>query len=249
MTISVQGIETYYEEAGEGMDVLMLPGWAAKCMLYRPVADAICSACHVILLDLPGFTGGTPEPPSVWNVDDYADFVSAFIEKMGIKRLVLMGHSFGGRILLKLLNRPSLPFEADRLVLIDAAGIRHELSKSTKRKQGMLKFAGKFLPDSVLDKLKEKHGSADYRNASPLMRQCLVRAIEEDLTGCLSGIPCETLLIWGTADTATPISDGETMEKLIPNAGLVRLENAGHFSFLDQPVIFDKVMKSYFNIT
>ncbi len=245
MTINIDGIETYYEEFGEGPAVIVLPGWAAKCTLYRSVADTIKDIHRVILPDLPGFTGSTPEPPEVWEIDDYVNFVIHFTEKLGIKDVIFIGHSFGGRILIKLLNRTSLPFSVNKLILIDAAGIKHELSPSVQKKQKLLKTAKKFFPDSFVEKIKEKHGSEDYRNASPLMRQCLVKAIGEDLTDLLPGISCETLLIWGTADTATPISDAETMEKLIPNAGLVRLEGAGHFSFLDQPVIFDRVMKSY----
>ncbi len=80
------------------------------------------------------------------------------------------------------------------------------------------------------------------------MRATMVKAINEDLTDLIPGIKAETLLIWGTADTATPLSDGEYMERTIKGSGLVKLSGAGHFSFLDQPVIFDKVMKSYFNI-
>ncbi len=248
MNILVDGINTYYEESGNGPAVLMLPGWAAKCSLYRSVADTISSSYRVILLDLPGFTGNTPEPPNDWDVDGFVDFVIHFIEAMQLKELSIIGHSFGGRIIIKMMNRQDLPFTVEKLTLIDAAGIRREPSAGTKRKQTILKFAKNFFSEETIEKVKERHGSEDYRNASSLMRKCLVKAINEDLTDLLPGIRQETLLIWGTADTSTPITDAEKMEKLIPNAGLVRLEGAGHFSFLDQPVIFDKVMKSYFKI-
>jgi len=247
MKILVDGIETYYDVIGEKGDyVLILPGWAARRSLYKSVADTISSAYRVILLDLPGFTGDTPEPPDAWDVDGFADFVIAFIEALGIKSLSLAGHSFGGRIIIKLLNRPSLPFEIKKIVLIDAAGIRHRPSRSAERKQKLFKLAKKFMTEKQLEEYRNTHGSADYRNASPLMRMCLVKAVNEDLTDIIGNIKAETLLIWGTADTATPLSDGELMESLIEGSGLVRLEGAGHFSFIDSPVIFDRVMKSYF---
>ena len=248
MIIDINGISTYYEEHGspEGEPVLVLPGWMAKASLYRSVADAIPDRYRVILLDLPGFTGDTPEPPKAWDLEDFADFVRDFILSMGLQELTLMGHSFGGRIIIKLLSRPSLPFAVKRLVLIDAAGIRHPLPESVKRKQKLFAFAKKFMSDKQIERYRQTHGSADYRAASPIMRECMVRAINEDLTDLLPKVTPETLLVWGTADTATPISDGELMERMMPDAGLARIEGAGHFSFADAPLLFKRIMEAYF---
>lgn len=251
METTVDGIRTYYEIQGSGPYVLMLPGWAARCRLYQPVADALSSSFSVILLDLPGFTGGTDEPPEAWDVEGFVTFVIHFLQGLGLHdgdRISLVGHSFGGRVIIRMMNRPSLPFITDKIVLIDSAGIRPVKTAKQKRKQVMFKFMKHFIPKRRLDEYRSKHGSADYRNATPLMRQCMVKAINDDLTGLLKNVSPETLLIWGTADTSTPVSDGEKMEQLIPHAGLVRLEGCGHFSFLQQPVVFDRVMKSFFGI-
>lgn len=248
METIIDGIRTYYEISGTGPYVLMLPGWAAKCRLYQPVADALSSSYSVILLDLPGFTGGTDEPPDAWDVEGFVTFVIHFAESLGIKELSLVGHSFGGRVIIRMMNRPSLPFSVKKLVLIDAAGIRPVKTARQKRRQAWFRFVKHFIPRDRLDAYRSKHGSADYRNATPLMRQCMVKAINDDLTDLLPGVTQETLLIWGTADTATPLSDGQKMERLMPNAGLVKLEGCGHFSFLQQPAVFDRVMKSFFGI-
>jgi len=141
--------------------------------------------------------------------------------------------------------------------LIDSAGILPKRSIKQKAKIRIYKIVKKLANSKLLqaffseaiDNWKSKQGSADYRNASPLMRQCLVKAVNEDLTDHLDKIRVDTLLIWGDQDTATPISDAHIMEKAIPKAGLVVLKGAGHFSFIDQPYIFDKVMKSYFSIS
>ena len=84
--------------------------------------------------------------------------------------------------------------------------------------------------------------------SSPMMRQVMVKVVNEDLEPYLPNIKCPTLLVWGVNDTATPLSDGEKMEKLIPDAGLVKLENAGHYSFLEQQFIFNRVMCSFMKI-
>lgn len=102
-------------------------------------------------------------------------------------------------------------------------------------------------PD-LIDEWMSRQGSADYRNATPMMKQCMVKAINEDLTDLLPGIRQEVLLIWGDNDTATPLSDAKLMEAKIPNNGLVVLSPAGHFSFLDQPAVFRNVIRSYLEV-
>jgi pimeloyl-ACP methyl ester carboxylesterase len=93
-----------------------------------------------------------------------------------------------------------------------------------------------------------KHGSADYRAASPMMRQVLVKTVNEDLSPLLPKCTAETLLIWGRNDDATPIEDGQRMEKEMPQAALVTIENAGHFAFIDQQYLFMRVLAAYIGL-
>ena len=104
---------------------------------------------------------------------------------------------------------------------------------------------GKKLSPGLVEKMQKNSGSADYRNATPLMRQVLVKAVNDDVTELLPNIKVPTLLIWGDEDTATPISDAKLMEKLIPDAGLVVLKNTGHYSFLEYFYTFCRVMDSF----
>jgi pimeloyl-ACP methyl ester carboxylesterase len=175
------------------------------------------------------------------------------MKALEIKEATLLGHSFGGRIIIKLANRENLPFTITNIIFVDAAGIRAKLSGKQKRKQRRYKILKKILlwkpvhamfPE-LIDDWKSKQGSADYRNATPRMRECMVKSINEDLTDLLPGIKQEVLLIWGDNDTATPLADAKKMEAMIPNNGLVVLSPAGHYSFLDQPVVFRNVMRSY----
>lgn len=101
-----------------------------------------------------------------------------------------------------------------------------------------------FFPDLVED-WKSRQGSADYRNASPLMKKALVMAVNEDLSDKLPLIREDTLLIWGDKDTATPLSDGQKMEREIPHAGLTVIPNTGHFSFLENQPLFFRILGSY----
>ena len=100
----------------------------------------------------------------------------------------------------------------------------------------------------LIDDWRNRQGSEDYRKATPIMRQCLVMAVNEDLSHLLPKIKQDTLLIWGDLDTATPIGDARIMEEKIPGAGLAVLKGTGHFSFLEQPTTFRRIMRSYFRL-
>lgn len=229
--------------------VVMLHGWGANIGLFTAAAESVATKYLVAAPDLPGF-GETPEPSFPWQVDDYTDFVIEFIKNLGLKKVILLGHSFGGRIIIKLVNRKLLPFTVTKIILVDAAGIRPEKTAEQLKKEKLMKIGKKVLAPmpGLLEKLQSMVGSADYRAASPLLKKILVNVVNEDLSHLLPGITQETLLIWGTLDTATPIADAEKMEKLIPNAGLARIEGVGHYSFLENPVVFDAILESYLEL-
>ncbi len=232
MEAVIDGRRVRYIDEGEGPEVLLLHGWGAPAETYRLIIDHLKTRCRVVAPDLPGF-GGSEEPAEPWSVDDFVDFVLKFAAFAGLKAPALIGHSNGGRIIIKLMNRPELPFEVPKIVLMDAAGIKAKHGPGYYMKVYSYKAAKRVLP-SLAEKMRGKVGSADYKNASPVMRQTMVRALNEDLTPLLSGIHAPTLLIWGENDTATPLSDGKLMEKRIPDAGLVVLEGAGHFAFAER---------------
>ena len=106
---------------------------------------------------------------------------------------------------------------------------------------------GKKKAQERIEAMRARRGSSDYNNASPMRRAILSKVVNEDLMYCMPKISAPTLLIWGENDTATPLSDAKTMEKLIPNAGLVSFPGCGHYSFLDNPVQFTAVLRSFLN--
>ena len=99
--------------------------------------------------------------------------------------------------------------------------------------------------ETVLAKFSKKTASADYQAATGIMRQIFVRVVNENLLSLLPQITAPTLLVWGEADYETPLSFGKTMENLIPDAGLVILKGAGHFSYLDRPGDFAAIVDNF----
>lgn len=252
MRTEIENISINYRVEGEGSNVVLLHGWGSSIKLFDKLIGHLSQKHRVYALDMPGF-GESGDPDGVWCVDDYVDFVIAFMNKLGINETSLLGHSFGGRVIIKLVNRQNLSIKVNKIVLVDSAGIRPKKTAEQKRRTFIYKMGRRVLDfppvrvlyPNALENYRKKHGSADYNAASPLMRQVLVKVVNEDLETFLEGIKQPTLLIWGELDTATPIEDAKKMEEKIPDAGLVTIEGVGHYAYLERPVIVNRVLDSF----
>lgn len=255
MRTVVDGVPVSFTDAGEGKTLVVLQGWGTTAKLYDSIAARLSPRMRVLVPEFPGF-GETPEPPEPMDADAMARFALRFLETLGIGDAYLLGHSNGGRIVMKLVGRDD-PYPAPRVILMDSAGIVPEKSAGQRLSLGLYKSARRvfetpalkaLFPDAV-ENMRKKRGSADYNAASPVMRATLVKLVNEDLRPLMPRIKCPTLLIWGDNDTATPISDAHIMEKLIPDAGLVAVPGAGHYSYLDAPELVGRVLESFLGLT
>ena len=253
MITKIDDFPVNYIDVGEGDAILLLHGWGSNITLFDGIIKTLSQGHRVIAPDMPGF-GKTPEPQSAWSVDDYVDFIIKFIESLGLKEFSVLVHSFGGRVLFKLNAREGLPYVIKKAVLIDSAGIMPKKTMKQKISLRMYKLARTvmstrvlhFLYPDAVENMRKKRGSADYNNATPIMRSTLVKVVNEDLKHLISRLSCPTLIIWGDMDTATPIDDARQMEQLISDAGLVVCEGAGHYSFLEQPAKVHGALKAFF---
>lgn len=240
--------------------IVLLHGWGAPLSLYEGVLNHLSAGFHVLAPVLPGFEG-SDEPSAPMNVDDYVSFVIHFLTELApdSKEVILIGHSMGGRIIIKLCagldpdSTQAVHFHIPKIILTDSAGVRPIQSASVsgraaryKRMKNILTFTGlgKLFP-GLMEALRMRYGSADYRAASPLMRETLVKVINEDLTPLFPSIRMPALLIWGDQDTATPLSDGQLMEKMMPEAGLAVMKGCSHYPFLDAPDWYLRIIDSF----
>lgn len=252
-TIVIDGILLRYDVDGNGSQpVIVLHGWGCTAATVKSLATAcIHDSTTVYNLDLPGF-GGSAEPEDIWGIDDYTALLEKFINIIGIVNPYIIGHSFGGRMGIVYASRNKV----GKLVLVDAAGIKPRRSLRYYCKVYSFKLAKKLAPlflgrksgTDFIERMRGRSGSSDYRQASPKMRAIMSRVVNEDLRHLMPAIKAPTLLIWGENDTATPLSDAKTMERLIPDAGLVVYPGASHYSFLEHPVQTAAVLKSFFNL-
>jgi pimeloyl-ACP methyl ester carboxylesterase len=211
--------------------LVCLHGWGGDKHSFTELREALKdSSLEILTPDLPGF-GDEPEPSRPWTTNDYADWTERWITntcklKIVNCKLLLLGHSHGGRIAMKLAARGTLPIT--HLYLCAAAGIRRP--RHFKRIVGLLLAkSGKIflsipglhklrtLGRALLYKLVRVH---DYEKASSLMQQTLMKVTQEDLRPLLSHIKVPTDIFWGSDDQMTPIADAHVIHKGIKGSRL-----------------------------
>lgn len=226
MKTNVKDININYIQYGEGKDIVLLHGWGQNIEMMKPLGDPLSYEYKITIIDFPGF-GESEEPKTAWTIDDYSEMLGKIIKKLNIKKPILMGHSFGGRVAI----RYSANNKIEKLVLFGSPCIRKQQPLSLKTK--VLKKL-KTLPglDGIGEKMKKYIGSRDYKAASPMMRQILVNTVNEDLSEYAKKIEEPTLLIWGDNDTEEPVEEARELEKIMIDAGLVVLPGS-HYAYLE----------------
>jgi pimeloyl-ACP methyl ester carboxylesterase len=231
----------YYEVKGTGEEVVLLHGWGGSVRSFRPIFNRLSITNRVYAIDLPGF--GRSDPPSPeWSTSEYARVVIEIMDNLGLAKPHILGHSFGGRIALYL--AAFHPKRLGKLILVDSAGIKSKKGWKSRLRIGWFKAVKRILfslgkwGEKKLQRLYRKAGSVDYRAAGGVLRSVLVRVVNEDLSPILEKITCPTLLVWGEADTDTPLADGRFMNSRIPSSQLVIIKGAGHYSYLEDTDLF-----------
>ncbi|HEX5744331.1 MAG TPA: alpha/beta fold hydrolase, partial [Candidatus Saccharimonadales bacterium] len=121
MNVVVDNLLTSYELSGKGKLVLLLHGWADSSKGLAGLARTL-DGYQVLAVDLPGF-GGTQPPASAWDLDDYARFTAAVLDKLKLAQpYAVIGHSNGGALAIRAVSMGLL--KPRKLVLLAASGVR-----------------------------------------------------------------------------------------------------------------------------
>ena len=243
-TLEVAGLKLAYRERGPASaePVVVLHGWGASIDAVVSIQDGLAAELRVIAFDLPGF-GASDPPPGAWGTPDYAELVRSALDRVGLQRVNLLGHSFGGKVSLFLAAR--WPERVERLVLVNSAGVRLPPSPTLRARIAAFKVARRLLGNGPVGRrLLDRFGSTDYRQAGP-MRSVLVKVVNENYRSLLRQVQAPTLLVWGDRDEETSLACAAIMEREIPDAGLVVFPGAGHFSYADDLPRFLRVVSNF----
>jgi pimeloyl-ACP methyl ester carboxylesterase len=211
--------------------VLALPGWTRTHRDFDGVLDGL----DAIALDLPGF-GAAPPPPQAWSTAEYAEYVVPVLDDLA-PGAVLLGHSFGGRLAVHL--AATHPEKVGAMVL---SGVPLVASPGTRRRRSPLAFrVGRSLHrrgligEARMEALRQRYGSSDYRAATGVMRDVLVKAVNETYEASLAAFPGPIELVWGVDDDQVPLATAEAAAAVCADATLTRCSGVGHFVPLRAP--------------
>jgi len=253
----LDGTKIAWYKTGTGKPLIILHGWGSSSQVMIPISEQLSDSRTCYLLDFPGF-GNSPEPPLPFSIDHYADVVEQFIKEQDFESVDFLVHSFGGRVILKLLTRNQIKKKIEKILITGGAGMKPKRKPSFYFKKYLaksLKVPFNLLPGNLqkkgLKRLRDTSlwrilGSADYQKLSGVMRETFVKSVSEHLDDLLYEIDHEILLLWGNDDNATPLYQAKRMNRGLKNSALITIENAGHYAFLDKPKRFAAIADAFF---
>lgn len=235
MYFSYNGVSIFYKRnMGTGTPIILMHGWGGSNVAFSGVFEYLCALSRdVIAVDFPGF-GSSDTPPSEWTIYDYASGIEALIDALKLSKVILVGHSFGGRVALCLSSKEFV----ESIVLVDSAGLkpRFSIKKSYKIwRYKRAKRAGKDL---------SKFGSADYQALPEAMKPVFVSVVNTYLDDKLKDIDCPVLIIWGKHDTETPSYMAWRFKRKIKDSTLIFLDG-GHFAYAESQIKFNLILAQF----
>lgn len=221
------------------INIIFLHGWGADYKSFY-FLKGLLKNCTLHFATLDGF-GDVPAPQDV-TIKGYSQSLNDYIEYNKLKNIVIVAHSFGGRIAIEYASSHNLL----GLVLVDSAGIKPKFNikkqlKIVKYKIARRKvLAGKMSPCELTS-----FGSADYKNSNDQMKKVLNSCVKYNQKPLLKNVDCPTLIVWGKKDKDTPIYMAKTLHNGIKNSKLVVMKDCGHFCFLDNQYQFFKLLDEF----
>ncbi|MDE3064993.1 MAG: alpha/beta hydrolase [Acidobacteriota bacterium] len=236
--LKAYGDGTVFGEAfGQGpVAVVWLHGWARRGQDFAVAASRLADeGVASVALDLPGF-GSSPPPSAPGGAGLYARTVASVIESLGPDPVVLVGHSFGGRVATVLAaRRPDL---VRALVLTGTPLARTGPTRRPAWRHRVVRAAHArgLVSERRMEAWRQRHGSADYRAARGVVRDVLVVTVNESYEEDMARVRAPVHLLWGADDREVPVSVLEaSLEHWGAPVSVRTLEGVGHFVPLEAP--------------
>jgi pimeloyl-ACP methyl ester carboxylesterase len=240
---------------GAGRPVVLLHGLGGSAANWVEVSEELARSHRVLALDLPGH-GGSLRPPRDAGMDWFADAVGAALDELGAHGAIVVGHSFGGQLALRLtLARPDL---IGGLLLVAPAGIH----SGTRVVQAVIAVATVVRPGRWVAPLRDRYGGSVWfrravfrpwfvSDADRLSRRATLGFLDgpqehvdtaiagramvaDDPRAELDGVSCPALVIWGARDAQLPLDDAFEYARRL-GAPLRVVADCGHLVIGERP--------------
>ncbi len=238
--MKVKGLEIEKTTKGNGQDILLLHGWGGNIESLHGLQEQLANKGYrVTNVSLPGF-GKSEVPSEPWFMKDYALFIEELILGLKLKKPILVGHSFGGKVGIKMVLE--FPYLISKLILINASGIKPKNSLKKLVFGTVSKILGPILPRKLKDfGYKYIVGETDYMNSGN-MKETFKNIVNEHFDVELSQIDVPTQIIWSEKDTYVPLWMGERLHSLIPHSSFEIVREATHGLPLTDPKGIDGII-------
>jgi pimeloyl-ACP methyl ester carboxylesterase len=261
-SIDLDGIEVFYRRRrGEGAPAVFVHGVPDHSEQWLPFLERMRGPA--IAFDLPGF--GRSDRPSAepfdGSVDAHAVLVAQLLEGLGVGEYSLVVHDFGG---LGLITAQRHPERLRRLVIVNALtllpGYRwHRLARiwRTPRlgelsnrlwsrwtlRQGLRESRGDWSapPPEFVDMIWEHLDAGTFEAILRLYRSAPESRLA-DLGADLGRLDAPALVVWSLKDRYLPARFGRAYAEALPNAELVELPRYGHWPWLEDPAVIDRIV-------
>jgi pimeloyl-ACP methyl ester carboxylesterase len=220
------------------VQVVWLHGWGRSSADFAASAVSLArGGTSSVALDLPGF-GSSPLPTSAGGAVEYARLLAPVLDEIGASPLVLVGHSFGGRVAAVLAAQH--PAQVAGLVLCGAPLVRRESSSRSPRAYRAVRALHRLglISEARMEAARQKYGSSDYRAARGVLRDVLVMSVNENIEDELARIGAPVILVWGDQDLDVPVTVAQRARVLMMRSSDVALDvlsNTGHLVPTERP--------------
>ena len=237
--VTVAGIRMHYLAEGPagGQPVVLVHGLGSRAEDWADLAPYLARAGYrVYVPDLPGYGRSQKPPDFSYSIHDEAAIVASFLDALGLKQVDLGGWSMGGGIAQHVAF--DHPNRIRKLMLFDAAGLNEPVVFDTRlftpeNAEQLSQFeallsphpveAPRFITRDILKYFQRNGWVIKRAMASILTRKDATDAI-------LPQLKMPVLIVWGAEDRILPVSQGETMHRLVPQSELDIVPGCGHLA-------------------
>ena len=211
-------------------DFIVLHGWGSnKELMSGSFSKELANFRH-IYIDMPGF--GKSNCEMILTTQDYANILQLFFDEVGVKKEIILGHSFGGKVATLL--------EPEILILVASAGIVVPKPFSIKAKI----FLFKIFKNLGLSKMRSLFVADDAKELSRVMYETFKNVVDEEFSHNFTKRKKKTFLFWGRDDSATPLSSAKAIDALLENSTL-KIYDGDHYFFMKNAKDIAKEIESY----
>lgn len=219
-----------------GARVVWLHGWAREAQDFTLAANALAErGIGSVALDLPGF-GASPPPAVAGGARHYAELILPALREIADEPVVLVGHSFGGRVAVVVASEH--PELVHSLVLTGVPLLHVRANSRPPFAYRSIRWLAKrrLVSATRLERARQKYGSTDYQRAHGVMRDVLVANVNESYEPELAQLVMPVAFVWGEGDREVPYDVAIRAAALVPSTTTLRkLPGIGHFLPLEAP--------------